>query len=88
MLRAENRSGVVSAGRRVGMPQLCRRWLTAATACRDYARPHKHRRMRAVALVTAGHTSGPRGRKLRMGQEPMAADPSSTGPVNRAVVRS
>ena len=32
--RAENRSGVVSAGRRVGMPQLCRRWLTAATAGR------------------------------------------------------
>ena len=31
---AENRSGVVSAGRRVGMPQLCRRWLTAATAGR------------------------------------------------------
>jgi hypothetical protein len=29
---AENRSGVVSTGRRVGMPQLCRRWLTAATA--------------------------------------------------------
>ena len=35
--RAENRSGVVSAGRRVGMPQLCRRWLTAATACRAIA---------------------------------------------------
>jgi hypothetical protein len=33
----ENRSGVVSAGRRVGMPQLCRRWLTAATAGRGYA---------------------------------------------------
>ena len=32
--RAENRSGVVPAGRRVGMPQLCRRWLTAATAGR------------------------------------------------------
>jgi hypothetical protein len=31
---AENRSGVVSAGRRVGMPQLCRRWLTAPTAGR------------------------------------------------------
>ncbi len=30
--RAENRSSVVSAGRRVDMPQLCRRWLTAATA--------------------------------------------------------
>ena len=29
---AENRSGVVSVGRRVGMPQLCRWWLTAATA--------------------------------------------------------
>jgi hypothetical protein len=28
----EKRSGVVSAGRRVGIPQLCRRWLTAATA--------------------------------------------------------
>ena len=32
--RAENRSGIVSAGRWVGMPQLCRRWLTAATAGR------------------------------------------------------
>ena len=29
---AENRSAVVSVGRRVGMPQLCRWWLTAATA--------------------------------------------------------
>jgi hypothetical protein len=31
-----------------------------------YARTHKHRRMRSVALVTAGHTTGLRGRKLRM----------------------
>jgi hypothetical protein len=30
--RAENRSGVVPEGRRFGMPQLCRRWLSAATA--------------------------------------------------------
>jgi hypothetical protein len=30
--RAENRSGVVPEGRRFGMPQLCRRWLAAATA--------------------------------------------------------
>ena len=34
--RAEIRSGVVSAGRRVGMLQLCRRWLTAATAGKGY----------------------------------------------------
>ena len=47
---AENRSGVVSAGRRVGMPQLCRRWLTAATAGRGP--------QRAVALVTAGQRPG------------------------------
>ena len=32
--RAENRSSVVSVGRRLGMPQLCRRWLTPATAGR------------------------------------------------------
>jgi hypothetical protein len=31
-----------------------------------YARTYKHRRMRAVALVTAGHTTGLRGRKPRM----------------------
>jgi hypothetical protein len=50
---------------------------------------HKHRRMRAVALVTAGHTSGLRGRKLRMElKKNLAADPGSTGPVNRAEVRS
>ena len=42
--RAENRSGVVSAGRRVGMPQLCRRWLTAATAGRATAGTHQHMR--------------------------------------------
>jgi hypothetical protein len=45
--------------------------------------------MRAVALVTAGHTSGLRGRKLRMElKKNLAADPGSTGPVNRAEVRS
>jgi hypothetical protein len=31
-----------------------------------YARTYKHRRMCTVALVTAGHTAGLRGRKLRM----------------------
>ena len=40
----EKRSGVVSAGRRVGIPQLCRRWLTAATACRATAGTHQHMR--------------------------------------------
>ena len=40
----EKRSGVVSAGCRVGIPQLCRRWLTAATACRATAGTHQHMR--------------------------------------------
>ena len=40
----EKRSGVVSAGRRVGIPQLCRRWLTAATACRATSGTHQHMR--------------------------------------------
>jgi hypothetical protein len=48
-----------------------------------HASNHKHRRMRAVALVTAGHTTGLRGRKLRMElkNQTWAADPGSTGPV-------
>jgi len=31
-----------------------------------FARTHEHRYMRAMALVTAGHTTGLRGRKLRV----------------------
>jgi hypothetical protein len=33
----ENKSGVVPADRRVDMPQLCRRRLTATMGCRRYA---------------------------------------------------
>ena len=72
--RAENRSGVVSAGRRVGMPPTMPPVAHRGNSWQGYARTHKHRRMRAVALVTAGHTSGLRGRKH------LAADPRSTGP--------
>jgi hypothetical protein len=69
-------------------PQLCRRWLTAATAGRAILWLALIS-MRAVALVTAGHMTALRGRKLRMElkNQTLAADPGGTGPVNRAEVR-
>ena len=86
--RAENRSGVVSAGRRVGMPQLCRRWLTAATA----GRADQHVALAADALFAAEaehlplsiQTIGSFARKYPPEPHPPCATLRTCGPLARA----